>query len=120
MTPTVVWPEAMLVTLVDQIVDLELSAMTMFPSLDIVRRDDSGLETGESLFATHTGVLIEILLYHMPMYQYVELPVEHQGNSYEQWSYETLLGSSISKGIEKFLFPSLEYKITYVCLCFDK
>jgi hypothetical protein len=79
MTPTV-WPEAMLLMLVDQIADLELLAMTMLPLLDMVSRDDCGLEIGESLFATQTGVFFEILLYHMPMYQYVELSVAHKGN----------------------------------------
>jgi hypothetical protein len=84
-TPTV-WLEAMLVMLVDQIAELELSIRTMLPSLDMVRRADSGLETGESLFATQTGVRFEILLYHMPTYQYDELSVAHQRNVKARWS----------------------------------
>jgi hypothetical protein len=76
MTPTV--DEVMVFRLVDQTADLESSIRTILPSVDMVRRDDFGLETGESLFATHTGTCSDILLYHMPMYQRPELSVAHQ------------------------------------------
>jgi hypothetical protein len=64
--------------LVDQTADLESSSRTILPSVDMVRRDVSGFETGESLFATHTGTCPGISLYHMPMYQRRELSVAHQ------------------------------------------
>jgi hypothetical protein len=44
----------------------------------MVRLEVSGLETGESLFATHTGTCPGILLYHMPIYHLCELSVAHQ------------------------------------------
>ena len=76
MTPTV--EEVMAVKLVDQTADPESSRRTILPSVAMVRRDDSGLETGESLFATQTDTWPGILLYHMPMYQRPELSVAHK------------------------------------------
>lgn len=42
--------------------------MTRLPSQEIVSSSELGFFNGSSLFATHAGVNLEILLNHMPRY----------------------------------------------------
>ncbi|KAF2953537.1 hypothetical protein DAI22_01g415300 [Oryza sativa Japonica Group] len=59
MTPTVEL-EVKLEMFVDQIAVVELSSNTMLPSVAMVSCEVSGFEIGEPLFATQTGVCLEI------------------------------------------------------------
>jgi hypothetical protein len=63
---------------VDQIAVVELSSNTMLPSVAMVSCEVSGFEIGVPLFATQTGVCLEIWLYQVPRYQCCEFSVAHQ------------------------------------------
>jgi len=68
-TATVELTAVLFVILADQMGDFEwLTRRTKLPSSEMVRLDETGSETGFSLFATHTVFCSGILLYQMPMY----------------------------------------------------